>query len=453
VDGKFYYVALLPSGMGLWRSDDDCQSFSLINAFSNTFDDKEIMVVDNNPASPYYGRFYVAWKDFTNGGLISLIYSDNGVTWSSRIQMGVANNVQGAWPAVAPNGDVYVAWLHWVAFPDFIDIKMARSTDGGDSITPITPPLVNGGNPRDAAATASCARPALNGNIRIASLPQTVVSENGDLHVVYTYDPDGYDTGDVIDVFYRRSTDNGATWETEVRLNDDATTNDNFLATISAGENNTLVATWYDRRLDVNNLLFDFYMSISKDGGQSWEPNVRVSDVSSPVYIDPNMATCYHGDYDQQAQYQGRAYIPWSDDRNMQGGHNDPDIWFDVIPLGPPTAVLTITKGQPVGILAVSETITYTISVTNTGGLTATNVAVGDNLNGNVVEVGGPDTIAPYSTAVYIFTYTIQPIDCNIDLNNVASVVSEHTSTVTIPEPVVTQLHCTNIYLPVVLRE
>jgi uncharacterized repeat protein (TIGR01451 family) len=453
LDGKFYYVALLSNGMGIFRSDDDCQSFTLVSNFSTTFDDKEIMVIDNNPGSLYYGRFYVAWKDFTNGGFISLMYSDNGTTWSNRIQMGVANNVQGAWPAVAPNGDVYVAWLHWVAFPDFIDIKMARSTDGGDSLTPITPPLVNGVNPRDAVPTTACARPALNGNIRIASLPQAVVSPNGDLHAVYSYDPDGYNTGDVIDVFYRRSTDNGATWEPEIRLNDDVTDNDNFMVTISAGDDGTLVATWYDRRLDVNNLLFDFYMSVSKDGGQSWEPNVRVSDVSSPVYIDPSMATCYHGDYDQQVQNEGKAFIAWADDRNMQGGHNDPDIWFDVAALGPSPASLTITKTQPVGQLAVGETITYTIAVTNSGGLSATNVVVTDTLNGNAVVVGGPDTIEAGGTAVYTFTYVIQEGDCDSGLSNISAVSSQETGVVTMAEPIMTKLDCmAELYFPVVLK-
>lgn len=453
LDGKFYYVALLATGMGLFRSDDECQSFSLIDTISTTFDDKEIMVIDNNPSSPYYGRFYVAWKDFTNGSFISLMYSDNGTTWSNRIQMGVANNVQGAWPAVAPNGDVYVAWLHWTSFPDFIDIKMARSTDGGDSINPITPPLVGGVNPRDAAPTAACSRPALNGNIRIASLPQAVVSPNGDLHVVYSYDPDGYNTGDVIDVFYRRSTDDGATWEPEIRLNDDATDNDNFMATISAGDDGTLVATWYDRRLDVNNLLFDFYMSVSRDGGESWEPNVRVSDVSSPVYIDPSMATCYHGDYDQQVQNGGKALIAWSDDRNMQGGHNDPDIWFDAAVLGPPPAALTITKTQPVGELAVGETITYTIAVTNSGGISATNVVVTDTLNGSSTIVSGPDTILPGSTAVYLFAYTIQEADCETGLSNMAAVSSKQTGLVTLPAPVITELDCSQeLYMPIVLK-
>jgi uncharacterized repeat protein (TIGR01451 family) len=412
-----------------------------------------MLAIDNNPGSPYYGRFYVAWKDFTNGGFISLMYSDNGTSWSSRIQMGVAFNVQGPWPTVAPNGNLYVAWLHWVAFPDLIDIKMVRSTDGGDTINPITPPLVNGSNPRDPGPTATCGRAALNGNIRVVPIPQAVVSSNGDLHVVYSFDPDGYNVGDIIDVFYRRSTDNGATWEPEIRLNDDTTDNDNFMPTISVGSDDTLVATWYDRRLDSNNLLFDFYMSVSQDGGQSWEPNVRVSDVSSPVYIDPNMALCYHGDYDQQAQYQGNAYIVWADDRNMQGGHNDADIWSDVVRVGEPTAVLAVTKSQPAGQLAVGETITYTIAVTNSGGLTATNVVVTDTLNGIPSIVSGPNTIDPFSSAVYTFLYTIQTADCETGLTNTASVSSQETTTVTIPAPIITPLNCTTyLYLPAVQK-
>ena len=38
------------------------------------------------------------------------------------------------------------------------------------------------------------------------------VGPDGCLHVVYSYDPDGYDTGDVVNVYYRRSCDNGTTW-------------------------------------------------------------------------------------------------------------------------------------------------------------------------------------------------------------------------------------------------
>ena len=30
-------------------------------------DDKELMAIDNIPASPYYGRIYVAWTNFNDG--------------------------------------------------------------------------------------------------------------------------------------------------------------------------------------------------------------------------------------------------------------------------------------------------------------------------------------------------------------------------------------------------
>ena len=185
-------------------------------------------------------------------------------------------------------------------------------------------------NPRDASATYRCYRPALNGDIRYLPSPQLAVGPDGALHVVYSYDPDGHNTGDVVDVFYRRSTDNGATWGPEIRLNDDGTQTDQWFPTLSVGPTNGVMAAWYDRRLDTSdNYMFDYYGCFSSDGGVTWGSNIRISDVSSPVYIDPYMATCYHGDYDQQVQDEDDVYILWSDDRNVQNGHHDPDIWFE----------------------------------------------------------------------------------------------------------------------------
>jgi hypothetical protein len=134
----------------------------------------------------------------------------------------------------------------------------------------------------------------------------------------------------VVDVFYRRSTDNGVTWDPELRLNDDGTQTDQWFPTISVGPTNSVVATWYDRRLDsFSNYMFDYYERFSSDAGLTWGSSIRVSDASSPVYIDPYLASCYHGDYDQQVQDADNVYIAWSDDRNVQDGHNDPDIWFE----------------------------------------------------------------------------------------------------------------------------
>jgi hypothetical protein len=80
--------------------------------------------------------------------------------------------------------------------------------------------------------------------------------------------------------------------------------------------------------------MIDYYKRYSTDGGVTWGPNVRVSDVSTPVptlnpNFDPIVATCYYGDYDQQVQDEQFTYILWSDSRNTQNAHPDPDIWFE----------------------------------------------------------------------------------------------------------------------------
>ena len=338
LDGNFYFSALASGGLGIWRSIDDCQTFQFLgNSHASALDDKEFLAVDNNPTSPYYGRLHVVWKDFGALGRLFANHSDNGVSWSSAVQLTTTANVQSPWPAVASNGDLYVAWLRWVDFRfGPIDIEVARSIDGGATFSQVTSPMTGRDLPRDNAASTTCSRPALNGNIRLLASPQIAVAANGALHVVYVYDPDGLDNGDVVNVYYRKSTNGGATWAPEVRLNDDATTNDQWFPTLSTGQGGmTVVSTWYDRRLDPGNLLFDTYQRSSFDGGDTWEPSVRLSDVSSPVHIDSGTAACYHGDYDQQIQAGEDALVQWADDRNIQDGHPDPDVWFEKVAVVP----------------------------------------------------------------------------------------------------------------------
>ncbi|MGH8933967.1 MAG: sialidase family protein, partial [Egibacteraceae bacterium] len=332
-DGLFYIATLHSNGLALYQSTDECQTFQFLsNPSTSGGADKELIAIDNDPASPFYGRFYLAQTDFGAGAQISFTYSDDGISWAgAQLLSGSGIDVQGAWPTVAPNGDLYIGWVRWNPYPSGpIDIEIVRSTDGGETFAFVSNPLTGAVNPRDNAATNFCGRPALNGNIRYLPSPQVAVSPNGDLHVVYSYDPDGFNTGDVVNVYYRRSTDDGATWGPEILLNDDGTTTDQFFPTLSTGPGGRIVTTWYDRRLDeADNYLFDYFMRVSNDGGDSFEDSLRVSDVSSPVYIDPGLASCYHGDYDQQLQDAGYAYIQWSDDRNVTSGHPDPDVWFD----------------------------------------------------------------------------------------------------------------------------
>lgn len=335
-DGRFYYASLHTDGLGLHRSTDDCATFEWVSMIhEGDSDDKEFMAFDNNPDSPYYGRFYVAWTQLGPGS-IQFTYSDDGLTWTEPVELryGVAF---GAWPAVAPNGDLYVAWVRWSNYPYGSNHQeVTRSTDGGATFSLVTTPLSGATVPRDADASEACDRPALNGFIRYFAMPQIVVGPDGCLHIVYSYDPDGYDVGDVVNVYYRRSCDQGNTWGPEIQLNDDGGMTDQFYPALAVSEDNVVAASWYDRRLDPEeNYLFDRYWTVSYDGGITWESNRRASDVSSPVYIPPWTTSCYHGDYDQMATLNDEVYLLWSDDRVFFNGHYDPDIWFDRASVAP----------------------------------------------------------------------------------------------------------------------
>ncbi len=403
-DGKFYYAALtLSGGLILFRSDDDCNTFVSVGAISSTGnDDKEIMTVDNNPSSPYYGRLYVAWTDFTDSRINLRKSSNGGTSWDAALDLSAASaDVQGAWPAVAPNGDVYVAWVRWNPYSTGpIDIEVVESTDGGATFAAVANPMTGKVNPRDTAATSSCGRPALKGNIRYLPSPQIAVDSAGNVHVVYTYDPDATGSGDVVNVYYRRSTTGGASWDAEIQVNDDATTTDQWFPSLSVGVGNVVTVGYYSRQLDVaGNTLFDYYSRTSFNGGASFNSSVRLSDSSSGVVLDTNLATCYHGDYDTQTHGSGFAHYIWSDDRDPGSGAN-PNVWTDVTPAG--TDFLPISQQASQAVCAPNDGV-YTVEVLKfqTFAETVTLAATG-NPAGTTVGFSANAQVPPFSSTMTV---------------------------------------------------
>src|SRR5262249_14310816 len=108
--------------------------------------DKEMITVDNSPTSPYHGRVYVAWTEFTGDPDASPSQevishsSDNGKTWSKpKVLSGAPSGVEGSHPAVAPDGTVYVSWCSGIQIcvngSAASQIMVTKSTDGGKTWT------------------------------------------------------------------------------------------------------------------------------------------------------------------------------------------------------------------------------------------------------------------------------------------------------------------------------
>src|SRR5205807_1928416 len=72
------------TGIGLWTSLDGITWSAGACAHTGANDDRESMWVNNNAASPFYGRMYISWNDFTtpNANLVAT-FSDNGTAWSA----------------------------------------------------------------------------------------------------------------------------------------------------------------------------------------------------------------------------------------------------------------------------------------------------------------------------------------------------------------------------------
>ena len=130
---------------------------------------------------------------------------------------------------------------------------------------------------------------------------------------------------DTRDVFTCRS-DDGTTWSTPVRVNDDAIGFDEFLPEVVVGADGCPYVTWYDYREDTYGSRCQQYASRSTDGGATWQPNVKFTSAAG------NFTTCLSnmapnmGDYSSTLADNRYVRPAWSDGRG-----SNPDTWVTAI--------------------------------------------------------------------------------------------------------------------------
>ncbi len=370
------------SGIAVSRSTDGGRTFQppvLVHADSTgeTFSDKPWIGVDNTNG-PFAGSVYVVWNLDSNLSNSAPIYfsrsTDGGHTFSQGIEIsGVSprcrfgepagsdgarqcDSALGATPVVSPDGTISVVYA-------YLDPRLAEEDDEGDRgsdednaeqsqggihlpgavhlgrQSPLAqcsalPPsnaehthmLVvqsrDGGqtwsDPIDAAEVYDLPFHFRNSCFRNFSLPAFAVdATRGTLYISWADER----SGDA-DIVLVRSTDGGQTWSAPVRVNDDAPGNgaDQFQPQLAVAPNGVVSVMFFDRRVDPNNLLVDVYLAQSTDGGQTFHPNVRVTDVSSdpavdaPVPDDGSHVT-FFGDYQGLAVDDHFAHVFWNDTR------------------------------------------------------------------------------------------------------------------------------------------
>ena len=154
---------------------------------------------------------------------------------------------------------------------------------------------------------------------------------NGRVYLVYTFEVQN--ESDNTDIFVRYSDNQGMTWSAPVRVNDDATTNSQFLPKISLDQTTgNLAVIWYDSRNDLGtggrgdtdglpNTDAQFWGAFSSNGGLSYTKNFQISAGTSNSRDAHNGID--YGDYTGLSFYGGIAHPVWADNSNST--RNNPD--------------------------------------------------------------------------------------------------------------------------------
>ncbi|HWO58017.1 MAG TPA: sialidase family protein [bacterium] len=297
-----------------------------VENFNSLFEDKEMMAVDNT-GGPTDGSVYVAWARFGATTDIYCVRSFDGITFDLERLVSDQSGVQWPVPAVGAGGRVVIAWWSYARGAIMCDISTDQGwTWGTDRVLQnidFYPSQINGG-------ITTFGFPALTADV-------TGGPFHGRFYCAFVdYGPDGR-----LDLYMTRSLDGGLTWTGRQRINDDPLGNgvDQFHPWIAVNPDGVVSVAFYDRRLDPANLNFDLFVTHSFDGGLTWTPNQRVSEVSSSPFnafgaksvepltpYDPKIPIAYSpnagliGEYIGIAASRLRATTVFTDTRN---GHQD----------------------------------------------------------------------------------------------------------------------------------
>ncbi|RKX71360.1 hypothetical protein DRP53_01980 [candidate division WOR-3 bacterium] len=259
-----------------------------------TLDDKPWAAIDGN-------NVFVTWREFGGGGGIKFKRStDYGQTWpGSGVVIGYSGN--GTIPLRGTDSLVYVGW-------GMQDVRFNKSTDMGRTW-----------QGEKVIISVSWSPPSTN--FRLNNIPSFGMSR--DRSIIYVVFADSRLASNQLDIFFSRSTDQGETWMTPIKINDNPSSPSlQCYPWLTVDPQDRIHVVWFDSRdgSSVNHLAQ--YYAYSTDQGLTWSQNYRVSD--SFAY-----AGTFIGDYNSCASSADHVYSIWCDCRN---GSGNPDIFFSKAP-------------------------------------------------------------------------------------------------------------------------
>ncbi len=210
-------------------------------------------------------NIYIAWND-ARGGTPDIYFAkstDGGLSFSANVRVNDVTTGAQTEPDVAVDslGIIHAIWTDGRnTAANGNDIFYANSTDGGASFNPSR--RVN-----NDATTAEQAHPAI------------AVGPDRSVYAVWD-DPRNLARGR--DIYFSKSTDSGNTWSANIIVNDDVGSTSQDTPDIVVNPSGTIFVAWSDSR--TANTAPDVDASRSTNGGASFAANVKVNDDAGATY-------------------------------------------------------------------------------------------------------------------------------------------------------------------------
>jgi BNR repeat-like domain len=369
--------------MRAYKSTNGGATWTFDATFSGTASntDKQMIWVDHSATSAFKDNIYACWHN----GNAQVFNRRTGPTgaWGTTLTLSGAETTGTAIGCdVKSNsgGDVFVFW------PDTGSrrVNVGKSTNGGVSFgTPARIATTFGsfdiGVPSFASrriliyTSGASYKTATKDNVYA-----TWTDLSGDSGCTTAANEPGTNAASTCKsrIWFSRSTTGGTTWSAPVKINNQASNNDQFNQWLVVDETNgRLAVMYYDTVDDATRKKVNVYYQTSTDDGATWSAPFKVTTAQTDETIAGADSGNQFGDYNSLSGYAGTFFPSWTDRRS--GGREE--IWTAAVqesgvPCTPPAAPtgLTATVASSTGInlawTAVSGATEYHVLRSTTSG-------------------------------------------------------------------------------------
>lgn len=274
--------------------------------------ERATLATDNNPSSIYYGRTYATWVKLSGTFPVELSFTDNifqawnpSQTVNSFTQRSAGPDIE-----VGNNGEIFICYALVTSTSPFNEtaVSFAYSDDGGNSWVVRNNAIpINGIN----------GVLAQKSNIRVNGLPRIAVDKSntnsrGTIYIVTTQ-INLYPAGSDPDIILYKSTDNGQTWSSGIRVNQDALNNGKtqYFPAIDVDKYGGVNIIYYDDRATTNDSA-SVFLSRSTDGGINWI-DYKISDHNFKPLPIGGLGQGYQGDNIDLISVDNKLFPVWMD--------------------------------------------------------------------------------------------------------------------------------------------